>query len=153
MSDASTVRLRNAEQRDIPLIQSWLQQNHLPDSDVLDILDGLFLMQHQNVDIGLGGIELYPPYGLLRSVVIAEPFRGKGYGKLLCFLLMEHATAHKIHTLFLLTETAPDFFASLGFEQIERQTAPPALQNTTEFSHLCPSSATCMTRHIPEVLA
>ncbi|MGB3493726.1 MAG: arsenic resistance N-acetyltransferase ArsN2 [Elainellaceae cyanobacterium] len=151
MVDTSTVKLRNAKRADLPLIQSWLRQNSLPDSDVSDVLDGLFIMQHQNVDVGIGGIEAYAPDGLLRSVVIAEPFRGKGYGKQLCHLLVNQAIAQNITTLFLLTETAPQFFASLGFEPIERQSAPTSLQGTTEFSQLCPASAICMKRNLDAI--
>jgi len=150
--NTSTTQLRKAEQADILLIQSWLQQNDLPHSDVLDILESLFFVQHKNIDVGLGGFESYPPYGLMRSVVIAEPFRGQGYGKKLCHLLFERAIAQQIHTLFLLTTTAPDYFASLGFEQVERQTAPTILQSTTEFSHLCPSSAVCMRLDLPAIV-
>lgn len=149
MPKGPSLQLHPAKPTDLPLICAWLRQNHLPDADVPQILDCLFLAQHQHVVVGLGGIEPHPPYGLLRSVMIAEPFRGNGYGQQLCHLLIEQAMAQHLQALVLLTETTPDFFASLGFQPIERQTAPAALQNTAEFSQLCPASAVCMRLDLP----
>jgi amino-acid N-acetyltransferase len=46
--------------------------------------------------------------------------------------------------VFLLTTTAPGFFAGLDFVPCERDRAPAALRATPEFAVVCPSSAACM---------
>ncbi|TKX55964.1 GNAT family N-acetyltransferase, partial [Halorubrum sp. SP9] len=49
-----------------------------------------------------------------------------------------------VDTLYLLTTNAPGFFTELGYVEIDRSVAPRAIQQTTEFDDLCPSTATCM---------
>lgn len=71
-------QLQPATKDDLGLIQQWLQQNHLPSSDIPTRLDAIFLYRLGSEVMGLGGIEQYDSYGLLRSVVVAAPFRGKG---------------------------------------------------------------------------
>lgn len=98
--------------------------------------------------VGIGAVEFCGDYGLLRSLVIEEPFRGKGYGKELCSQLMEYARTNGVKELYLLILTAADFFEKLGFERINRQTAPEPISQTTEFMSLCPVSAVCMMKKI-----
>jgi amino-acid N-acetyltransferase len=143
------LHLQPATKHDRPWIQQQLQANNLPDADLLNILSALKLAYHGDQRVGMGGIELYPPYGLLRSLVVAAPYRGKGYGKALCQLLVEQSYEARIQELYLLTTTADLFFANLGFVKIKRDSAPTAIQNTREFSHLCPAIAICMRIVIP----
>jgi arsenate reductase (thioredoxin) len=44
----------------------------------------------------------------------------------------------------LLTETAEIFFARKGYHTVDRKDAPAEIQASSEFSHLCPSSAVLM---------
>jgi N-acetylglutamate synthase-like GNAT family acetyltransferase len=48
----------------------------------------------------------------------------------------------------LLTQTARDFFAHLGYRVIDRSEAPEEVQGSEEFRSLCPASATCMVKMI-----
>ena len=141
--------LQPAALDDLPLIQQWLQQNRLPSSDIPTRLQAIFLYRIGTEVVGLGGIEQYGPYGLLRSIVVAAPFRGRGLGRRLCQALLDQAVQQGIHELYLLTESAERLFEQLGFETIERRTAPPEIQKTSEFSQLCPAAATCMKRVYP----
>jgi len=45
---------------------------------------------------------------------------------------------------WLLTTTAADFFAALGFSRVPRDAAPPAVRATEQFARLCPESAVLM---------
>jgi amino-acid N-acetyltransferase len=137
-------RLQSATVHDLPLIQRCLEQNHLPSIDIPSVLDKLFLAHLASEVVGIGGVETYGKYGLLRSLVIAKAFRGKGYGRVLCQLLTEQARMQGVQELYLLTTTADLFFEAFGFERVDRQTAPDVLQQTSEFSQLCPASAVCM---------
>lgn len=139
-----TLELQPAEATDLPLICQWLGQNRLPTEDIGEILNCLYLGINSETVVGLGGIEHHGDDGLLRSLVIAEPFRQQGYGQELCQQLIQKAQADDIQALYLLTNTADRFFAKLGFEQIDRQAAPATMQHTTEFSSLCPDTAVCM---------
>jgi amino-acid N-acetyltransferase len=49
-----------------------------------------------------------------------------------------------INWLYLLTETASEYFEAKGYERISREDAPAALSASSEFSHVCPVSAIVM---------
>ena len=130
---------------DFPAIRALLQSYQLPYED-LDREDRYsFLVVREEGDIiGTIGMENYHPDGLLRSLAVREDFRGKGYGKALVKRLESLAKAQKIETLYLLTTTAAAFFQAMGYHMIERENAPHTIQQTSEFSTVCPGTATCM---------
>jgi amino-acid N-acetyltransferase len=48
----------------------------------------------------------------------------------------------------LLTETAPGYFETKGYQQITRADVPEEVQQSSEFSHVCPQSAIVMKKII-----
>jgi amino-acid N-acetyltransferase len=82
--------------------------------------------------------------GLLRSLAVAEAHRKGGCGRALVSHAESWAWRHGVKTLYLLTTTAANFFARTGYEAISRVQAPAPIAATTQFSSLCPSSATLM---------
>jgi prepilin-type N-terminal cleavage/methylation domain-containing protein len=58
---------------------------------------------------------------------------------------LDLARARRARAVYLLTDTAAEFFARLGFRRIPRAEAEPAVGTSVEFTTLCPASATCMT--------
>ncbi len=124
--------------------QNQLERARLPFKD-LDFNKHLLVgYYHQGELVGTGGIEIYGGYGLLRSVSVADSHRKKGHGSKITYHLIEKARAGQINGLYLLTETARDFFGKIGFEVIDRKQADPLIQTSTEFSQVCPTSAVCM---------
>ena len=138
------VNLRKATRADLPLIEKLLMSNNLPYEDIRSKIDSLFIGYAGSKVAGMGGVEIYRNYGLLRSVVIERSIRGKGYGEALCIKLIEYARLKGVTEIYLLTTTADGFFEKIGFERFDRNMAPAVIQNTTEFKNLCPSSAVCM---------
>ena len=98
---------------------------------------------------GVIGLEFYTPFALLRSLAVAPAFRSAGLGRRLVAHAEAQGAAHGIQTLFLLTSTAEQFFLDLGYAPTSRTTAPPAIQGTSQFSGLCPSSATFLCKSLP----
>lgn len=94
--------------------------------------------------IGTGAMEIYGEYGLLRSVSIIEEMRGKKLGSKITYHLIEHGKLSSLKGLYLLTETAKDFFEKIGFELIDRNVAVDEIKRSSEFAHVCPASAVCM---------
>jgi amino-acid N-acetyltransferase len=94
--------------------------------------------------VGAIGLEAYPPAGVLRSLAVAPDQRGRGTGVALVARLLEHADAHGVTDLWLLTTTAAPFFARLGFEPADRGAAPPGVRDSVEFREACPASAACL---------
>ena len=125
-------------------IETLLKANDLPYQDVRSKPDCFFLAYSGTNWIGCGGVETYGSDGLLRSVVIKKSDRGQGYGTKLYGELEDHTRTDGIQTLYLLTTTAAEFFRDRGYEEISREATPPRIQQTAEFTNLCPDSATCM---------
>jgi len=97
---------------------------------------------------GVVGLELYPPVALLRSLAVAASARGHGIGSALLADAERYAREHQVKEIYLLTTTAERFFARAGYERIERDAAPEAIQETQEFSTLCPASSALMRKRL-----
>ncbi len=94
------------------------------------------------------GLELKGNLGLLRSLAVAKAYRRQGLATQLVGKIEAYARAQKVTTLYLLTLTAEKFFTARGYHKTDRESAPPALQETTEFKSLCPQTAVCMKKHL-----
>jgi amino-acid N-acetyltransferase len=81
-------------------------------------------------------------------VAVEPSVRGRGFGTTLCDRLERNARSADVETLYLLTTTAADFFAELGYVESERENAPISIRDTTEFAELCPATATCMEKSL-----
>jgi amino-acid N-acetyltransferase len=130
-------------------LQKFLQSNKLPHQDIDNAISTkgrMFLGYYDDSGelIGSGGLELYGDAALLRSVAVKENQRGKELGKKIIDDLVSQAQKANIASIFLLTETAKDFFLKRGFKLIERNEVPDAIKASSEFTHVCPSSAVCM---------
>lgn len=120
-----------------------LQQQNLPVSDI-DDTQLLFLLKDGDTAIGTAGLEVFDDGALVRSVSVIKEAQGKGYGKFIDNSLVSFAKENNIRCLYLLTTTAKDFFEKQGYTVISRDKVPASIQNTTEFSSICPSSAFVM---------
>lgn len=90
------------------------------------------------------GLDPRGEVGLLRSLAVRPELRGHGSGSLLVRSVEAAARAAGMRQLWLLTTTAEGFFRRQGYGAVPRDSAPPALQATTEFRDICPASAVCM---------
>lgn len=140
--------IRAAKETDYPLIKTLLRQADLRIDDLRTDLDHFFVLEEQEQILGCGGIELYPPVALLRSLAITTTARGKGFGVLLHDHLEAYARQENIAELYLLTETAITFFKGRHYQTVERQHAPASIISTTQFSNLCPASASLMRKKL-----
>jgi len=141
-------RLRPADPDERTYAESLLADCGLPVADLPEGLDWLYCWEADGERVGVGGLQRRGDHALLRSVAIEESARGAGHGRALCERLLAEAAAEGVESVYLLTTTAPDFFASLGFEAVDRESAPEALRETAEFADLCPDAAVCMRREV-----
>jgi amino-acid N-acetyltransferase len=86
--------------------------------------------------------------GLLRSLAVEQPHRKHGIGRALVQHAESWAAQQGVEELYLLTTAAASFFAHLGYEALPRSQAPEAIARTTQFSEVCPGSASFMRRTI-----
>ncbi len=94
--------------------------------------------------IGTAGLEIYGDKGLLRSLAVRADNQGQGRGLQLYEAIVAEARQKKLSEIYLLTETAENFFARQGFIRIPRESADAAVQQSVEFQSVCPASAACM---------
>jgi amino-acid N-acetyltransferase len=143
---STEVELRPAELGDRRYIKRLLKHNDLPIADLSENWSCFYVCETETERIGVCGLKQYHEVGLIRSVVIEESARGNGYGTRVCNKLLARARSVGISTVYLLTTTADEFFERLSFERIARETTPPSIQSTSEFSDLCPAIAACIKR-------
>jgi amino-acid N-acetyltransferase len=92
---------------------------------------------------------VYGANALLRSVAVASTAQGSGLGRTLVDIAERDAAAIGVQRLFLLTIGATDYFTALGYHKVERAAAPAPVQASSQFSTLCPASATCISKNLP----
>lgn len=134
----------------------WLQTEHLDQLEALligaglpaedcalqgDIFYGIF---DRDELIAAGGLEEAAEYALLRSIVVKSHYRGRGLARSICEFLLERARLQGRVAVYLLTETAAEYFQNLGFEQVARAGVPASIAASQQFSSLCPDSASCL---------
>jgi len=127
-------------------VLALLAQSGLPEAGLRDHRDSLLVARIDGELVGSAALELYGEFALLRSVAVDTAQRGRGVGRCLTDAALLFARAHDVRRVFLLTTTASEFFASLGFEPVDRSVVPAAVQASAEFRGACPDSARAMTR-------
>jgi amino-acid N-acetyltransferase len=94
--------------------------------------------------LGIAGVERHGAAWLLRSVVVAPEFRGRGHGSVLVGSVLADARHAGVADVFLLTTDAQAFFTARGFREVPRGTEPVALRSSAELQGACPATATLM---------
>ena len=124
-----------------------LASAQLPTEDLSEAhCEHFFFTGTRGSPTALVGLELFGNVALLRSLVVTQPARGVGAGSALVRHAEAYAREHGVHTIYLLTTTAEGFFERRGFARTDRESAPPAIRATREFSGICPASSVFMSR-------
>ncbi len=129
---------------DWPAMESLLAECGLPVAGLQDHLDAALVAWNGERLVGMAALERYGPDGLLRSVAVAASHRGQGLGRRLVGAALDLAHRQGVRRLYLLTTTAPAFFAALGFRSVVREEVPAGVRTSLEFTTLCPLSAAVM---------
>jgi arsenite methyltransferase len=140
--------LRPATPSDLPRVQALLTDNKLPLDGVDKALECFVVAEHDGALVGVAGIEHCGAgqHALLRSVAVAESWKGKGLGRALVTRAIGDAEARGAKALYLLTTTAEQYFPSFGFKATTREEVPADVKANVEFTSACPSSAVVMVR-------
>ena len=125
-----------------------LQAEKLPVDDLPVALNNFFVASVNQVIVGAAGIELYERYGLLRSLVVNGNYRNLSIAAKLVEEVERKSVELQLVGIYLLTETAQGYFERKGYAVINRGGVPLAVQQSSEFSHVCPVSAVVMRKEI-----
>jgi amino-acid N-acetyltransferase len=123
--------IRPAAIGDVPYIHHLLeiyaaQGNLLPRtmSELYRHLRDFFVVEVDGKVAGCGALEIFTEnLGEVRSLVVDDAFKGRGFGRLLVERIIEEARAIGLKRLMALTYVAP-FFHKLGFQTVPKDTLP-----------------------------
>jgi amino-acid N-acetyltransferase len=136
-----SMQIDPATPADLPAVLDLLRASDLPTDGLAEHFTLAVVARVGAVVIGSAALERYGAAALLRSVAVAEPFRGQGIGKRLTAAALHLAAAQGIRRIYLLTTTAEGYFPHFGFAPIARADVEPAVQASAEFTGACPAGA------------
>jgi UDP-N-acetylmuramate: L-alanyl-gamma-D-glutamyl-meso-diaminopimelate ligase len=124
-----------ARRQDIEGIRGLLRQVGLGPDDLREDSYGNFLvLRNENGFVGCVGLEVYGEDAILRSLAVNKEARGVGYGWLLADTVINVARSRGVRRLYLLTDTASDFFAAKhGFRVVDLSTVGPEVVSSPTF--------------------
>ncbi|HEX6309367.1 MAG TPA: arsenic resistance N-acetyltransferase ArsN2 [Longimicrobiales bacterium] len=141
--------VRPAAAADLAAVELLLRDAGLPVDGVADQFeDGYVVVEADGAVVGAAGLEVHGAYGLLRSVVVAAEWRGRGIAEALVTDRIDWGAARGLRAVYLLTTTAASYFAERGFSEVTRDDIPAAIRRSPEFSDVCPESAVVMERAV-----
>jgi amino-acid N-acetyltransferase len=128
-----------------------LSQCKLPVSDLISSkVNFLVAIKKDKIIACVGLQKVNTKNMLLRSLAVKNEYKNMGVGNDLITQLIKISAQKKFKTIHLLTTTADIYFEKKGFMISERNNAPKKVLQTTEFSKICPSTATYMTMNLEE---
>jgi len=142
------MQIERAAAGDYPAIVELLNEHHLPQDGLDAHMDAALVLREGDAIRGSAALELYGDAALLRSVAVSDALRGQGWGRRITESALALARQNGVQQVYLLTETAPEFFAHLGFSTTTRDAVTPAVKQSVEFTTACPQSAQVMVRKL-----
>jgi N-acetylglutamate synthase-like GNAT family acetyltransferase len=147
---SAAIEFRTAAQEDLAAVEALLVAAGLPTAGVRDCIGDFIVAESGGRLVGAIGVEVHGRYGLLRSAVVARDVQGTGVGRSLVERLIAGASRRGLHALYLLTETAEDWFPRFGFERVSRASVPAELMASEEFRGACCESAAVLRRALQD---
>ena len=139
--------IRRAASSDLDQITHLLATAELPLDGVREGLGEFQVAVAEGDLVGVAGLECYGRNGLVRSVAVADGWRGGGVAAALLQRLVEAGDALGIEALYLLTMSANGYFERHGFEEVPRSALPADLRGAAEGCGDCPAEAISMARY------
>ena len=149
MVEMTTDAIRPLEKSDLGSVKQLLASRKLFYSDISsDLLTNFFAYYSPTVGgeqvLAVIGWEVFADCVLLRS--LATRSNGLGLGSQLVTFAEQKICNIPRKTIYLLTTTAKNYFQRLGYQLCARETAPLSIQRSSQFSNLCPASASLMSK-------
>lgn len=104
----------------------------------------LFSVTNEGKLVGFFGYEVFGESALFRSFIVVPEERGKNYGIHIWNMAKDQLKARRVKDVYLLTNTATEFFEKVGYLPFERSNVPATIAQTSEFTTFCPSDSVCM---------
>ena len=123
-----------ARTSDLPRVRAVLDRTGLPYPDLESHVEDLIVMRDGAEVVGCVAMEIFGDDGLLRSLSVVPERRGEGLGWMLAESVLDRARRRGCRRVFLLTESASDFFAEkFGFAASDRGTMTKEMLQSSQF--------------------
>lgn len=143
--------IRPARGKDEQSVKGLLLDSNLPLEGVDEHFEESYCVaESQDRIIGVAGIEVYGSHGLLRSCAVDSEWRKRSIGEALVKNRLSWARANELSDVYLITTDADHYFKRFGFRAVNRSSVPDEIKESSEFSTICPETATVMVRSVQE---
>jgi UDP-N-acetylmuramate: L-alanyl-gamma-D-glutamyl-meso-diaminopimelate ligase len=121
--DAIGDAIRPAHREDLPAVRRVLAETALEEPARDEQRGSFFVLRNEHGTVGCVSLEVFDDDAILRALAVDPRFRGAGYGWMLADMAVSQARWRGVRRIYLLTETASDFFAAkFGFRVVDRST-------------------------------
>ncbi len=136
--DAIGDAMRPAQRGDMAAVRETLEGVGLEKELARDEhAPSFFVLRNEQGVVGAVALEVHGDDAILRSLAVNEEFRGAGYGWMLADMAISQARWRGVRRIYLLTESASDFFAAkFGFRVVDRSTLSKQVAASETFSRL-----------------
>ena len=122
--------VRHATQQDVSVIQAMLQKAKVESDEVEKHLHHFFVVEQSEPKemVGTMGMEVYPPFGVLRSLVLDQAVVNEKLSWQLLQILLSYAESLQLEEVYFIAGSAVNWFQELAFEVVERTQLPKELK-------------------------
>lgn len=143
-----SVSIERAAPADVAAVERLLADAGLPLRGAAEALSLGVVARARGRVVGAAAIERFGEAGLLRSVVVDGGRRGSGLGRSIVEAAEGLARSVGIRELYLLTETAVDWFPRHGYAPVDRSAAAAVVGGSIEFTSVCRESGVPMRKEL-----
>jgi N-acetylglutamate synthase-like GNAT family acetyltransferase len=133
--------IRRVVERDLTPVRQLLREAQLNDQGVEDHLEHFFVVEYPGEKkedqalVGAVGMEVYKPYGLLRSFVLERSSWNLKIGLQMIQILLSYAGHLKLSHVYLLAGASLPFFEQMGFTAISLDELPEEIRASPHLEH------------------
>lgn len=138
------VHLRSASPSDAISIAALLERCGLPNADTAAIIKYFHIALHAGSLIGCAAAEPHGSDILIRSVAVEPAWRDQGIATHLVAALLIRARGTDARAAYLLSSSAPAYFARWGFSLFPVEQVPAAISASPAFQRARQDPAVCM---------
>jgi UDP-N-acetylmuramate: L-alanyl-gamma-D-glutamyl-meso-diaminopimelate ligase len=133
--DAIGDSMRPAHREDMAAVRAMLAATGLEEPARDDQQGSFFVLRNEDGVVGGVALEVLGDDAILRALAVDPRFRGAGYGWMLADTAVNQARWRGVRRIYLLTESASDFFAAkFGFRVVDRSTLSRQVAASDAFS-------------------
>ncbi|MCX5746304.1 MAG: GNAT family N-acetyltransferase, partial [Proteobacteria bacterium] len=144
--DAIGDAMRPAQRADMASVRALLGSAGLASEPARDEQFGSYVvLRNERGVVGSVALEVHGDDAILRALAVDPEARGAGYGWMLADMALSQARWRGVRRIYLLTESASDFFAAkFGFRVVDRSTLSKAVAHSETFTRSATSGQVAM---------